>query len=51
MVMRAAIALLVGLVILYVVLKLALGLIGIATAIALAVLAYLIAEKVMVQGR
>jgi hypothetical protein len=49
--MGAAIAILLGLVILYVVLKLALGLVGIATAIVLAVLAYLIADKVMVRGR
>ena len=49
--MGAAIAILFGLVVLYVALKLALGLIGIAIAVVLAVLAYFIAEKVMVRGR
>ena len=49
--MGAAIAILLGLVALYVVLKLALGLVGIATAIMLAVLAWRIAEKGMVRGR
>ena len=49
--MSALIAILLGLVMLYVVLKLALGLVGIATAIVLALLAYFIAGKVMVRGR
>ena len=49
--MGALIAILLGLVMLYVVLKLALGLAGIAVAIVLAGLAYLIAQKVMVRGR
>jgi hypothetical protein len=49
--MGALIAILLGLVVLYVVLKLALGLIGIAAAVVLAVLAYLVAGKVMVRGR
>jgi hypothetical protein len=49
--MGAAIAILLGLVVLYVMLKLALGLIGIAVAVMLTVLAYLVAQKVMVRGR
>jgi hypothetical protein len=49
--MSVAIAIFLGLVILYVALKLALGFAGIATAIVLAALAYLIADKVMVRGR
>jgi len=49
--MGALIAILLGLVILYVVLKLALGLVGIAAAIVLAALAYFVAQKVMVRGR
>ncbi len=49
--MGAAIAILLGLVVLYVVLKLALGLVGIASAVVLAALAYFIAQKVMVRGR
>ncbi len=49
--MAAAIAILLGLVVLYVMLKLALGLVGIAAAVVLTVLAYFVAQKVMVRGR
>jgi hypothetical protein len=49
--MGAAIAIFLGLVMLYVVLKLALGPVGIAAAVMLAVLAYFVAQKVMVRGR
>ncbi len=49
--MGAAIAILLGLVALYVVLKLALGLIGIAIAVVLAIMAYFVAKQVIGQGR
>ena len=49
--MSALIAILLGLVVLYVALKLALGLVGVAVAAVVVIMAYLIAQKVTVRGR
>ena len=49
--MSALVAIVIGLVVLVTLVKLALGLLGIVVALALAVAAYFIAEKVIGQGR